>query len=154
MNFIGQIPVRFDSKNRVFLPAQFRRELQPADGQTLVVRKDYFEDCLVIYPEQVWQAEIAGVRSRLNRFDGNQQMLYRKMVSEAQPVQIDSSGRILLPRPMLDKVGIGQDAVFVGMQQTIELWAQDKVSMEGGDSFMSDEEFVKGIQACMSGNEE
>ena len=105
MSFIGQFPVRLDAKNRAFMPAGFRRILQQSGCQTLVVRKDYFENCLVVYPAQQWQEEIAGVRAKLNRFDGNQQMVYRKLVSEAQELQLDSNGRMLLPQALLDKVG-------------------------------------------------
>ena len=50
MSFIGQFPVRLDAKNRAFMPVGFRRLLQQAGEQTLVVRKDYFENCLVVYP--------------------------------------------------------------------------------------------------------
>ncbi len=164
MDFIGQFPVRLDVKNRAFMPAGFRRQMVEPVNQTfgqnnvpmdqepllLVVRKDYFENCLVIYTMPAWEEEVAKVRSRLNRFDGNQQMLYRKMISEAQIVQLDPSGRILLPRALLDKVGIDHDAVFIGMQQTIEIWAQEK-AMDGKEEiFMSDDEFADNIRKCMT----
>lgn len=154
MEFIGQFPARLDAKNRVFLPAQFRHELQESGSQTLVVRKDYFENCLVLYTGQAWQTEVEKVRGRLNRFDMGQQMLYRKMVSEAQTLQIDASGRILLPKMLLDKVGVVQDALFVGMQNTIEIWAQENAVSADGDNFMSDTEFVAGLQTFMSENGE
>jgi len=154
MEFIGQFPARLDTKNRVFLPAQFRRELQESGSDNLVVRKDYFENCLVLYTGQAWQAEVEKVRSRLNRFDMGQQMLYRKMVSEAQMLQIDASGRILLPKVLLEKVGITQDALFVGMQNTIEIWAQENALSGSGDNFMSDSDFVSGLQSFMSDNGE
>jgi len=150
MSFIGQFPVRLDAKNRAFMPAGFRRQLQQAADQTLVVRKDYFENCLVIYPASQWQQEIAGVRARLNRFDGNQQMVYRKLVSEAQELQLDSNGRILLPKSLLDKVGIKQDVLFVGMEQTIEIWAPDIAAMKGEQPFMSDSEFADSLRKFMT----
>ena len=118
MSFIGQFPVRLDAKNRAFMPAGFRRILQQSESQTLVVRKDYFENCLVVYPAAQWQEEIAKVRAKLNRFDGNQQMVYRKLVSEAQEVQLDSTGRMLLPQALLDRVGIKQDALFFASRRT------------------------------------
>jgi len=150
MSFIGQFPVRLDAKNRAFMPAAFRRILQQADSQTLVVRKDYFENCLVVYPAQQWQEEIAGVRARLNRFDGNQQMVYRKLVSEAQEVQLDSNGRLLLPQALLDKVGIKQDALFVGMEQTIEIWAPQVAAGTGEQPFMTDAEFADSLKKFMT----
>jgi MraZ protein len=149
MSFIGQFPVRLDAKNRAFMPAAFRHLLQQAAEQTLVVRKDYFENCLVVYPASQWQQEIAGVRARLNRFDGNQQMVYRKLVSEAQEVQLDSNGRLLLPQALLDKVGIRQDALFVGMEQTIEIWNPDVAAANGQQPFMSDSEFADSLRKFM-----
>ena len=150
MSFIGQFPVRLDAKNRAFMPAGFRRLLQQAGEQTLVVRKDYFENCLVVYPATQWREEIAGVRARLNRFDGNQQMVYRKLVSEAQEVQLDSNGRLLLPKALLDKVGIKQDALFVGMEQTIEIWNPQIAAGKGEQPFMSDSEFADSLKKFMT----
>ncbi|MCQ2084115.1 MAG: cell division/cell wall cluster transcriptional repressor MraZ [Bacteroidaceae bacterium] len=164
MNFIGQYPVKLDAKNRAFMPAGFRRQMIEASRQelgaegtvkeldqlSLVVRKDYFEDCLVIYTKQAWEEEVGKVRARLNRFDGNQQMLYRKMVSDAQLLQLDPSGRILFPKILLDRVGIDRDIIFVGMQQTIEVWAQEKAAGGQDEAFMSDADFASGIQKCMS----
>jgi MraZ protein len=150
MSFIGQFPVRLDVKNRAFMPAGFRRLLQQTGEQTLVVRKDYFENCLVVYPASQWRDEIAGVRARLNRFDGNQQMVYRKLVSEAQEVQLDSNGRLLLPKALLDKVGIKQDALFVGMEQTIEIWNPQVAAGQGEQPFMSDSEFADNLKKFMT----
>ena len=150
MSFIGQFPVRLDAKNRAFMPAGFRRILQQSGAQTLVVRKDYFENCLVVYPAAQWQEEIAKVRAKLNRFDGNQQMVYRKLVSEAQEVQLDSNGRMLLPQALLDKVGIKQDALFVGMEQTIEIWAPDIAASGNNQPFMSDSDFADNLKKFMT----
>ena len=150
MSFIGQFPVRLDAKNRAFMPAGFRRILQQSDSQTLVVRKDYFENCLVVYPAAQWQEEIAKVRAKLNRFDGNQQMVYRKLVSEAQEVQLDSNGRMLLPQALLDRVGIKQDALFVGMEQTIEIWAPGIAASGSQQPFMSDSEFADNLKKFMT----
>ena len=132
------------------MPAGFRRLLQQAGCQTLVVRKDYFENCLVVYPASQWLEEVAVVRSKLDRFDGDQQMVYRKLVSEAQEVQLDSNGRLLLPQALLDKVGIKQDALFVGMEQTIEIWAPDVAAGSGKQPFMSDGEFADSLKKFMT----
>lgn len=150
MSFIGQFTVRLDAKNRAFMPAGFRRILQQSGNQTLVVRKDYFENCLVVYPASQWEAETARVRARLNRFDESQQMVYRKMVSEAQELQLDSNGRILLPKQLLDKAGIKQDVLFVGMEQTIELWNPQLAAGQGEQPFMSDAVFADSLKKFMT----
>lgn len=154
MGLIGQYQAKLDSKNRVFLPASFRRSLQTADGAelTLVIRRDYFENCLVLYSEEQWQAEVAKVRSKLNRFDNAQQMVFRKLVSEAQEIALDANGRMLIPRSLLDKVGIVQEALFVGMGQTIEIWAPSVAGAASGNGepFMSDADFAEGIKEFMA----
>lgn len=149
MNFIGRFSAKIDAKNRVFLPSSFRKTVIAAAEESLVIRKDYFENCLVIYPMSEWKAEVERVRQRLNRFDVKQQMVYRQLLSEAQEVQIDSSGRILISKQQLEKVGIKQDVVFVGMQQVIELWDAKAVETDSTQGFISEQEFAKELMNFM-----
>ena len=148
MNFIGRFSAKIDAKNREFLPSSFRKMVIAAAEESLVIRKDYFENCLVIYPMSEWRAEVERVRQRLNRFDVRQQMVYRQLLSEAQEVQIDSSGRILISKQQLEKVGIKQDVVFVGMQQVIELWDANAVA-DNNEGFISEQEFAKELMNFM-----
>lgn len=148
MNFIGRFSAKIDAKNRVFLPSSFRKTVIAAAEESLVIRKDYFENCLVIYPMSEWRAEVERVRQRLNRFDVRQQMVYRQLLSEAQEVQIDGSGRILISKQQLEKVGIKQDVVFVGMQQVIELWDANAVA-DNNEGFISEQEFAKELMNFM-----
>jgi MraZ protein len=150
MSFIGRYVARLDVKNRVFLPASFRRVLQGSEVQSLIVRKDYFENCLIIYPLNQWMAEIEKVRSKLNRFDASQQMVYRKLISEAQEVILDNNGRMLISRSLLDKVGISQGVLFVGMEQTIEMWATSVTETENQHNFMTDAEFADELKNLMN----
>jgi MraZ protein len=76
-------------------------------------------------------------------------MVYRQLLSEAQEVQIDSSGRILISKQQLEKVGIQQDVVFVGMQQVIELWDAKAVEADSTQGFISEEEFAKELMNFM-----
>ena len=46
MRFIGNIEAKSDSKGRVFLPACFRRILQEAGCEKVMLRKDVYQDCL------------------------------------------------------------------------------------------------------------
>ena len=149
MNFIGRFSAKIDAKNRVFLPSNFRKIINTAAEESLVIRKDYFENCLVIYPLSEWKAEVERVRQRLNRFDIKQQMVYRQLLSEAQEVQMDSSGRILISKQQLDKIGIKQDVVFVGMQQVIELWDAKAVETDSTQGFISEQEFAKELMNFM-----
>ena len=65
-------------------------------------------------------------------------------------MQLDSNGRLLLPQTLLDKVGIKQDALFVGMEQTIEIWAPEIAAAGGRQPFMSDDEFADSLKKFMT----
>ena len=56
IRFLGNIEAKTDAKGRVFIPAGFRRQLQSASEERLVLRKDVFQDCLVLYPDS-WAKE-------------------------------------------------------------------------------------------------
>lgn len=142
MRFFGNYEAKVDVKGRAFLPAQFRKVLsETATGDTvMVLRQDVFEDVLVLYPESVWDAVVDGMRKKLSRWDRREQMAFRTFVSSVVQFTLDSSGRILLPRTFLDAAGIKQSLRFVGMGDTIEIWADDNQPV------MDKEEFEKMIE--------
>lgn len=136
MRFIGNIEAKTDSKGRVFLPACFRRILQAGECDKVMLRKDVYQDCLVIYPEKSWNEQLDLLRSRLDRWNAKHQMIFRQFVADVEEINIDSNGRILLPKRYMSMVGIKQEVRFIGMDDTIEIWAKEKLEkpfMEPGD---------------------
>lgn len=85
MRFLGNIEAKIDAKGRAFLPATFRKILQAAGEEGLVLRKDVFQSCLVLYPESVWNEQMDAMRQRLNRWNKQQQQVFRQFVSEVEP---------------------------------------------------------------------
>ena len=126
MRFLGNIEAKTDAKGRVFLPATFRKVLQQDGSEQLVLRKDVHESCLVLYPETIWNEQMDALRSRLNRWNKKQQQLFRLFVSDVETLTLDGNGRFLIPRRFLEMAGIGQSVRFIGMDDTIEIWANDE----------------------------
>ena len=148
MRFLGNIEAKIDSKGRVFLPAAFRKELQSAGEESLVVRKDVFQPCLVLYPESVWNRQMDILRSRLNRWDKRHQSVMRQFVSDAETVTLDANGRMMLGRRHLKMAGAAQAVRFIGMDDVIEIWSAELA--EG--PFMSQEEFGAALESIMRQN--
>ena len=96
MRFLGTIEAKIDSKGRAFLPAQFRKELQGGGEAGLVMRKDIFQPCLVLYPESVWERQTDALRSRLNRWNPMHQNVFRQFVADAETVTLDGLGSFRL----------------------------------------------------------
>ena len=93
MRFVGNIEAKTDAKGRVFLPSAFRKLLQTAAEEGLVLRKDIFQPCLVLYPQSVWDEQLNLLRSRLNRWNAQHQQLFRQFVSDVEQLTLDGNGR-------------------------------------------------------------
>ena len=84
IRFLGNIEAKADAKGRVFIPATFRKQLQIASEEKLIMRKDVFQDCLTLYPESVWNEELNELRSRLNKWNSKHQLIFRQFDSRQQ----------------------------------------------------------------------
>jgi MraZ protein len=123
--FIGTIQAKKDAKGRVCVPATFRRILQTAGESRLILRRDVHKDCLILYPESIWKEDLSKLRAQLNVWDEAEEELFRDLSSFVEEVEIDSYGRILIPKQYLQMAIISNTITFVGMYQNIELWNPD-----------------------------
>ncbi len=146
MRFIGNIEAKVDAKGRVFLPASFRKALNQEESAELVLRKDVFQPCLVIYPRAAWDEQTNQVRNRLSRWNKEEQMIYRQFVSDVEELELDANGRFLLPKRYLKLAGILQAVKFIGMGDSIEIWSND----EPQKPFIEPEQFGKALEQLMS----
>ena len=144
--FIGNIEAKTDEKGRVFLPAAFRRVLQKSGDERLMLRKDIHQRCLVLYPEAVWNEMMDTMRRKLNRWNSHEQQVFRQLVSEAEAVTLDGNGRFLLTRRAKEFAGICSQVTFIGMGDTIEIWAKENTEQP----FMEQEDFGKALAKIMA----
>ncbi|MDO4179714.1 MAG: division/cell wall cluster transcriptional repressor MraZ [Bacteroidales bacterium] len=145
MRFLGNSEAKTDAKGRVFLPAIFRKQLQAAAEESLVLRKDTYQDCLVLYPESVWNEQMNELRNRLNRWNSKHQMIFRQFVSDVEIITLDGNGRFLIPKRYLKLAHIEEEVRFIGMDDTIEIWSKETAEKP----FMAPEEFEKELEEIM-----
>ena len=146
MRFLGNIEAKTDSKGRAFLPAVFRKVLQASGEETLVLRKDVFQSCLVLYPESVWNARLDMLKQQLRPWKPAHQQIFRQFVSEAEVVTLDGNGRFLISKRLQRVAGITQDIQFIGMDDTIELWAPQDLQK----TLRTDEDFSREFENIMN----
>ena len=126
--FIGNIEARSDQKGRIFIPATYRRLLTEAGGLRLIMRRDADNDCLVFYPEPVWNQKLEQLKQVLDEWNADDQLLLMQFVSEAERLDLDSQGRVLIQKRYLQSINAGNDLLFVGMMDRFALW--DKATYE------------------------
>ena len=145
MRFLGNIEAKIDAKGRVFLPAVFRKTLQTAGEESLVLRKDVFQQCLTLYPQSVWNEQMDMLRDNLNRWNKQHQELFRQFVSDVELVTLDGNGRFLIPKRYLAMAGISREVKFIGMGDTMEVWSAEATSKP----FVEPEEFGRQLEEIM-----
>ncbi len=149
MRFLGNIEAKADAKGRAFLPATFRKVLQTGGEERLVLRKDVFQTCLVLYPESVWNEQMNSMRQRLNRWNKTQQQVFRQFVSDVELVSLDGNGRFLIPKRFQRMANIEQEIRFIGMGDTIEIWSNSEAEQQK----MSAEDFGNALEELMTDND-
>ena len=130
--FIGKYEVKADIKGRVFIPSVYRKLLPDGDRDRLVMRRDTDNDCLVMYPVPVWNAKVEELKSALDEWNPEDQLMLMQYVSEAEWVDIDSQGRVLISRRHLQEIGVeSTEMLFVGMIDRFVLWGKQNYEKAG-----------------------
>ncbi len=146
MRFLGNIEARTDAKGRVFLPATFRKQLQAAAEELLVLRTDIHGKCLILYPESSWNKRLDQITAHVSEWDEDEQMVLREFMAEAEVLTLDGNGRFLISKRLLQAADIHQAVRFIGMDDTIEIWAAEKVEKP----FLPREEFASRLKNIMN----
>jgi MraZ protein len=125
--FIGKYEAKADVKGRVFIPSSYRKLLPDGAKERVVMRKDAENDCLVVFPEHVWNAKVEDFKSKLDEWNSVDQLLLMQFVSDAEWLDIDSQGRILISKKNMQTIGVeNSDFMFVGMIDRFSIWSKTK----------------------------
>ena len=113
---IGEYKNKVDQKNRIALPSKFREEL----GESVVVSRGY-EGCLIIVSKKNWSVLISdSVKGPFT--SGAVRDTSRFLLGGAFEVGLDSQGRFLLPKSLLDYSHIQKEGCFIGLGRWVEVW--------------------------------
>jgi MraZ protein len=115
--FLGQYRYSFDDKDRLMIPARFRELL--ADGAFLT---QGFDRNLVILTPGAFQ-EIYQLIMALNVADPLARFLLRMILGNATQLEVDESGRIVLPEHLREFANLTAEAVLVGQGDYFEIWS-------------------------------
>lgn len=127
-NLIVMIPLqgehicRVDAKGRFLLPAAFKSQLADAINQGFVVKRSIFSPCLELYPKSNWDELNRKIISKLNRFVKKHNDFIRAYNAGLKELEIDGSGRVLVPRDLAIVAGLSGDIVVAAKMDCIEIW--------------------------------
>jgi len=119
-SFTGEYNNSLDEKNRLNIPAKFRKALDPVNDRTFILTRG-FDQCLLLYPLNEWQ-EVETQLSQLSSIRSRDRDFVRSITRYATPVQYDGQGRIQIPEALINFSGIQKDVKVIGMIKKIECW--------------------------------
>ena len=134
ISFTGEFHYTLDSKNRLSIPAKYRKSLMPENNGIFVISHG-FDKQLVVYPIVEW-LKVEEELNSLNSVRKKDRAFQRMILRSAHHVTLDASGRISIPDRLLSFAGIEKDITIIGMIKKFELWSPKRLSEF--DSLQSD----------------
>ena len=122
ISFTGEYPGKVDAKSRIVLPAAFKKQMLESGYDKFIARKDFYEKCLVLYPETVWNEMRRQINENTNPFNKEDRDIKRKINKNVFEVLISENGRMLIPKRFLDIANIAKNVMIAGQVEYIEIW--------------------------------
>ncbi len=134
MLFRGLHSITLDAKGRMAMPARFRGIIDEFCQGQLVVTIDQDGESLVIYPLNEFEA-IERKVAALSSFHPESRRLKNIFIGHATEVNLDASGRILIPQNLRQFVGLDKKVALVGQGNKLAVW-NDEVWNETRDGWL------------------
>jgi len=125
VNLIGTYECKADAKGRVMLPSAFKKQLHAVLQEGFVLKRAVFQPCLELYPMSEWNLMMEKI-NKLNRFVKKNNDFIRRFTAGVKMVELDASGRILIPKDLCDFAGIQKQLVLSSAVNIIEIWDKEK----------------------------
>jgi len=124
-SFIGEISCKLDTKGRILFPAAFKKQIPAAAQEKFVIKKDIFEDCLVVYPYNEWERQVDIIRKKLNPYNKDHNRFLRGFFRGTAEIELDASNRVLLPKRLVEKIKAEKELVLIGLDTKLEIWSKE-----------------------------
>ena len=123
----GTYECKADIKGRLMLPVALKKQLAGSMGKGFVLKRAVFQPCIELYPAQEWEALMQKV-NKLNRFKKKNNDFIRRFTAGVKVVDLDASGRLLIPKDLLGFAKIEKEIVVSSAVSIVEIW--DKTQYE------------------------
>ena len=120
-HFIGTYECKADEKGRIMLPVSLKKQLSDKLKNGFVIKRAVFNSCLELYPLKEWDKLMLRI-NKLNRFNKKNIDFIRRFTAGVRQIDIDISGRILIPKDLINHAKISKDIVVSSAVNILEIW--------------------------------
>lgn len=123
-NYHGEYSCKLDAKGRLKLPAGLVEQLGGMPMEIIMNRG--VEDCLRIFSSNAWEQKTKELINRLNPNNSKHRTLARYINRGVTKLSVDSNGRILIPKTLMEFAGLEREVIVSGNLSEIEIWSKDR----------------------------
>ena len=124
-HLIGTYECKADLKGRILLPVALKKQLLKKIDKGFVLKRAVFNPCLQLYPLSEWEILMRKI-NKLNRFNKKNIDFIRRFTAGVKLLEIDSSGRLLIPRDLINHAGINKETVIASVVNILEIWDKER----------------------------
>ncbi len=121
---VGDYQCKLDGKGRLMLPADFQQQLGTLSEDGFVLRPGLYRKCIEMYTLKDWQLKQDKLQ-QLSPFLKVNIDLMRKYNAGARMVKLDSTGRLLIPKPLIEQSQLDKEVVIIALPGYMEIWDKD-----------------------------
>ena len=123
MMFRGLNKISLDAKGRIAIPVRYKEILSNLSSNLLICTIDQ-DHCLLLYPLKFWKSIEKKIMA-LPTLNATSRRLQRLMVGHAAEIEMDSHGRILIPKELRAFAKLTKQVMLVGQGNKFEIWNYD-----------------------------
>jgi MraZ protein len=129
---LGEYEHTIDEKNRLTLPAKFRRAF--VDGILLTRGMD---GCLNAFTRDEWDRVVTDQLAGLDPLSQEARRMRRFFYAGASEAELDRQGRVMIPGALLEYAKLDREVVVAGVHDHLEIWdraawRKELAEVEGG----------------------
>ncbi len=106
------------------LPIALKKQLGININESFILKRSVFQPCLELHPYSEWKLTMDKINT-LNRFIKKNNDFIRMFTAGVRIVDLDNSGRILIPKDLLKTYFFKNDLVLTTAINIIEIWDKD-----------------------------
>ncbi|MDR2835538.1 MAG: hypothetical protein LBV69_04975 [Bacteroidales bacterium] len=147
--FVGEYIGKVDEKGRIVMPFQLLRQLpEEQQKESFVIKKDIYENCLLLFPINEWNNQTSILKKRLNPFNKKHDKFLKEYYRGTAEIILDKSNRILIPKRLLEYLKNSNDLIFAAQEGKIAIWAKDVYEKQA----LNDQEFAELAEEILGGD--
>ena len=125
---IGHFNCKLDAKGRLMLPSDFKEQMGEQAEEGFVLRPSLFDDsiCLDLYTRRDWDEQQLKLRARFNIYNEEGIQALRFLNEGVRFVKLDASGRLQIPKELMERGGLSKEVVVEALANKMEIWDKNR----------------------------